>query len=72
MFMGVEKAFHGEPKKLLELVMHQKGMQYVLLGTVINLHKRANARLKVELSNEFDVVVGMHQGSVFLSSWNCG
>ena len=46
--------------------MRKKGIPEALVRSVMSLYKGANTRVRVdsELSEEFAVKVGMHQGSV--------
>ena len=65
-FVDLEKAFDRVPRKVLEWAMRKKGIPEVLDRTVMNLHEGANTRVREdsELSEGFEVKVGMHQGSV--------
>ena len=51
---------------MLEWALRKKGIIYVLVRSVISLNEGAKTRVRVdsELSEEFEVKVGMHQGSV--------
>ena len=65
-FVDLEKAFDRVPRKVLEWAMRKKGIPEVLVISLINLYEGTNARVRVdsELSEVFEVNVGMHQGSV--------
>ena len=65
-FVDQEKAFDRVPRKVLEWVMEKKGISHVLVRSVMSLYEGAKIRVKVdsELSEEVEVKVGMHQGSV--------
>ena len=66
MHVGLEKAFDRVPRKVLEWALRKKGMPDVLVGSVMSLYEGVKTRVRVdtELSEEFDVKVGMHHGSV--------
>ena len=61
-----EKAFDREPKKVLEWTTRKKRIPKGLLRSVMSLYERAKTRVRVdsELSEEFEVKVGMHQLSI--------
>ena len=54
--------------KVLEWAMRKKGIPEVIVRAVMSLNEGAKTRVKVglELSEEFEVKVGVHQGSVLL------
>ena len=56
-FVDLEKAFDRVPRKVLE---------WAMVGAVMSLYEGAKTRVRVglELSEEFEVKVGVHQGSV--------
>ena len=62
-FVNLEKAFDRVPRKLLEWAMRKKGMPEVLVRQVTSLYERARTRVMVdsELSETFEVKMGMHQ-----------
>ena len=64
--VDLEKDFDRVPGKVFEWTMRKKGMPEVLFRSVINLYEGARARVRVdsELTEEFEVKLGMHQGSV--------
>ena len=69
-FVDLEKVFYRVPCKVLEWAMRKKGMPKVLVRSVMSLYDGAKSRFM--LSEEFEVNVGMHQGSVlspFLQWW---
>ena len=65
-FVDLEKAFDRVPRKVLELAMRKKGIPEVLVRSEMNLYEEARTSVTVdsELSEEFEVKVRMHQGSV--------
>ena len=67
-FVDQEKAFDRVLRKVLEWAMRKKRIPDVLVRSVMSLYEGAKTRLRVdsELSEEFEVKVGMHQGSVLL------
>ena len=74
-FMDLEKAFDRVPRKVLELSVRKKGIQEDLVRSVMSFYEGAKTRVRLdsELSEEFEVKVRMHQGSVqscfFLHWW---
>ena len=54
---------------MLEWALRKKGIPYVLVRSVMSLYDGAKTRVRVDsgLSEEFEVNVGMHQGSVLSS-----
>ena len=65
-FVNLEKALDRVPRKVLEWAMRKKGIPEVLVRSVMSLYEGAKTRVIVdyELSEEFDVKVGMYQRSV--------
>ena len=65
-FVDLEIAFDRVPRKVLEWAMRKKGIPEVLVRSVMSLYEGAKTRVRVdtELSEELEVKVGMHQGSV--------
>ena len=65
-FVDLEKAFYRVPRKVLEWAMRKKGLPEALVKAVMCLYAGAKTRVRVgaEMSQEFDVKVGVHQGSV--------
>ena len=65
-FVDLEKAFDRVPRKVLEWTMRKRGIPEAMVRAVMSLHEGAKTRVRVglELSEEFDVKVGVHQGSV--------
>ena len=63
---GPRESFDRVPRKMLEWAMRKIGRQEVLVRSVMSLHEGAKKRVRVdfELSGEFEVKVGMRQGSV--------
>ena len=68
-FVDLEKAFDRVPRKVLEWAMRKKGIPEVLVRSVMSHYEGAKTRARVdsELSEEFEVKVGMHQESVLSS-----
>ena len=74
--MDVEKTLDIVPREVLEWAMRKKGTSEVLVRLVMSLCEGANTRFRVdsELSEEFEVKVGIYQGYVkskFCSSDRC-
>ena len=67
-FVDLEKAFHRVPRKVLEWAMRKRGIPEVMVRVVMSLYEGAKTRIRVglELFEEFEVKVSVHQGSVFL------
>ena len=65
-FVDLENAFDRVPRKVLEFAMRKKGIPEVFVRSVMSLYEGAKTRVRVdsELSEEFEVKVGMHQVSV--------
>ena len=65
-FVYLEKAFDRVPRKVLESAIEKKGIPEVLVRSVMSLYEGARTRVRVDygLSEEFEVKVGMPQGSV--------
>ena len=67
-FVDLEKAFVRVPRKVFEWAMRKRGIPEVRVRAVMSLYEGAKTRVRVglELSDEFEVKVGVHQGSVLL------
>ena len=65
-FVDLEKAFDSVPMKVAEWTMRKKGIPEALVTAVMSLYKGARKKVKVgtHFSEEFEVNVGVHQGSV--------
>ena len=65
-FVDLENAFDTVPRKVLEWAMRRKGIPEVLVTSVMSLYEGAKTRVRLgsELSEELEVIVEMHQGSV--------
>ena len=67
-FGGLEKAFDRVARKVLEWALRKKGIPevFVVVRSVMSLYEQAKTRVRVysELSEEFEVKLLMHQGSV--------
>ena len=68
-FVSLELAFDRVPRKVLEWALRKKEIPEILGRSVMSLYEGAKTRARVdsELSEEFEVKVGMHQGSVLSS-----
>ena len=64
-FVDLEKVFDRVPRKVLGWAMRKKGIPEVRVRSVTSLHEGEKTRVRVDsdLSEEFEVKVGMHQGS---------
>ena len=62
----LDKSFHIVPRKVLEWALMKKDIPDVLVRSVMSQYEGAKTKVKEdsELSEEFEVKVGMHQGSV--------
>ena len=65
-FMDLENSFDRVPRKVLELAMRREWIPEALVRSVMSLYEGARTTVRVDskLSEEIDVKVGMHQGSV--------
>ena len=65
-FVDLEKAFDRVPRKVMEWAMRKRGLPEAMVRAVMSLYEGAKTRVRVgsELSEEFGVKVGVHQGSV--------
>ena len=65
-FVDLEKAFDRVPRKVIEWALRKRNVPESLVQAVMSLYKEAKAKVQVgkEYSEEFDVGVGLHQGSV--------
>ena len=72
-FVDLENAFDSVPRKVLDWTMKKKGIPEVLFSSVMSPYDRAKTRVRVvsELSDEFEVKVGMHQGYMLSPSMQC-
>ena len=64
-FVDLEKAFDRVPRRVLEFAMRKRGIPEAMVRAVMNLYEGAKTRVRVglELSEEFEVKVGVHQRS---------
>ena len=64
--VGPEKAFDRVPRKVLEWAMRKRCIPEVMVRAVMSLYEGAKTRVRVglELFEEFEVKVEVHQGSV--------
>jgi hypothetical protein len=65
-FVDLEKAFDRVPRSMIEFALRKKGIEEKLVRAVMRLFEGARTRVRVEseLSDAFEVKVGVHQGSV--------
>ena len=65
-FTDQEKAFNRIPRKVFEWTMRKKGIPEVMVRAVMSLYEGTKTRVRVglEFSEEFEVKVGVHKGSV--------
>ena len=65
-FVDMEKAFDRVPRKVMEWAMRKKCLSEVIVRAVMSLYDGAKTRVSVgsAYSEEFEVNVGVHQGSV--------
>ena len=65
-FVDLQRAFDRVTMKVLDRAMKKKGIPDVLVMSVMSLYEglKTGVIVDYELSKEFDVNVGMHQGSV--------
>ena len=65
-FVDMEKAFDRVPRKVMKWAMRKKGLSEVIVRAVMRLYDGAKTRVRVgsAYSEEFEVKVGVHQGSV--------
>ena len=65
-FVDLEKAFDRVPRKVVWWALRKMGVSETLVKTVQAMYHNARARVRVgsSLSEEFEVKVGVHQGSV--------
>ena len=65
-FVDLEEAFYNVPRKVMEWTMRKKGIPDTSVGPVMSLCKGAKTKVKVgtHLSEEFEVNIGVYQGSV--------
>ena len=68
-FVDIEKACDGVPRKVMEWAMRKKGLPEAIVRAVKSLYHGAKTKVRngSELSQEFLVQVGVHQGSVLSS-----
>ena len=65
-FVDMEKAIDRVPRKVMEWAMRKTGLSEVMVREVMSLYDAAKTRVRVgsAYSEEFEVNVGVHQGSV--------
>ena len=65
-FVDLEKAFDRVPRRVIWWAMRKLGVEEWLIRTVQSMYEDARSRVRVgdDYSDEFEVKVGVHQGSV--------
>ena len=65
-FVDMEKAFDRVPRKVIEWAMGEKGLSEVIVRAVMSFYDGTKTRVRVGSAypEEFEVKVGVHQGSV--------
>ena len=65
-FVDLEKAFDRVPRDVVRWALRQLGVEEWLVQTVMAMYEKARTtvRTKQDSSEEFEVKVGVHQGSV--------
>ena len=65
-FVDLEKAFDRVPRRVIEWALRVKKVEERLVKVVMEMYEGAKTRVRVAngLSDEFEVKVGVHQGSV--------
>jgi len=64
-FVDLEKAFDMVLRRVLEWAMRKRGVPEAMVRAVTSLYEGAKTRVRIglELSKDFEVKVGVHQGS---------
>ena len=63
-FVDLEKAFDRVPRKVIWWVLRKLGVEEWIVRLVQGMYANANVRVGEGYSEEFEVKVGVHQGSV--------
>ena len=65
-FMGIEKAFDRAPRKVIWWALRKLGVEKWIVRLVQGMYSNVRSRVRVGegYSEEFEVKVGVHQGSV--------
>ena len=63
-FVDLEKAFDRVPRKVLWWAMRSLGVEEWIVRAVQSMYAKSRVRVNGQLSEEFPVNVGVHQGSV--------
>ena len=63
---NLEKAFDRVLRKVVEWAMRKRGVPEVMVRAVMSLYESTKTKVRVgqELSEEFEVEVDVHQGSI--------
>ena len=72
-FVNLEKAFDRVARRVLEWAMRKRGIPEPMVTAVMSLYEGAKTRVRVglELIEEFEVKVGVRQGSALLAVAFC-
>jgi len=64
-FVDLEKAFDRVPREVIKWAIHKLGVEEWLVSAVMSVYTGAQTVLRTVYgnSNDFEVKVGMHQGS---------
>jgi len=64
--VDLEKVFDQVPRKVIEWALKRKGIPERMVEAVITLYVNSRIRVKAMagISEEFNILVGVHQGSV--------
>ena len=67
-FVDMEKNFDKVPRKVMEWAMRKKGLSEAMVLVAMSLYDGAKTRVRMgsAYSEEFEVKVSVHQGSVLL------
>ena len=69
-FVDLKKVIDRVPRRVMQWALRKKELLKILVKVVMSLYEGSMTKVKVgsEFSEEFYVVIGVHQGSV-LSPW---
>ena len=65
-YVDLEKAFDRVPRKVMQWALREKGLLEVIVHAVLSLYEGVKTKVRVgsAYSEEFEIKVGLHQGSV--------
>ena len=65
-FIDLDKAFNRVLRKVLKWAVRKRGIPEVMVRAMMSLYEGSKTRVRVglEMSEEFEVKVGVHQGTV--------